>query len=374
MSKRPLLTIFFASLTFMITMVIGIANNQHVQASLFNRTFVAVSGNTLQGNVRIDPEAYSFDPGEIYTLGENVRLGKYGTWSWCKAETPKEPTYDVDLISVDQDASIQGGDLFTVTMTLKNMGDRIYSANSECFEKPTFKIGTALSSDRESLFGSADHAISGWESPARLNMIEKYADYEDEFTVVFQSLAPEGDNIYREYFQPVLEGIEWLDEPFAFDIEVGNPTDTMRDNIQYVIDTALDAASLEGLEKNLEMNLSEQRMLAKFGDITVWSMPTSSGKYDTPTPAGTYTIFQKQELRRGGEWPHYMMPYWMYWDNRGYGIHGLPYLNSDGGAFWSEAESNIGRPVSHGCIRTLPKDAQTLYAFTPIGTQLVVHH
>ena len=204
-------------------------------------------------------------------------------------------------------------------------------------------------------------------------MSENYADPGETFNVAFQSMAPEGDNIYKEFFQPVIEGQAWLDSPFGVEIKVGNPTETMTDNMNYVESLSIDAASLEGLARNLEIDISEQRMFAKFGDYKVWEMKISSGASDTPTPRGTYSIMSKQELRVGGKAPHYRMPYFMMWRGDGYGIHALPYLGSDGGAFWSEALDHIGRPVSHGCIRTLPEDAEKVYEFSSVGTELNIH-
>ena len=103
-------------------------------------------------------------------------------------------------------------------------------------------------------------------------------------------------------------------------------------------------------------------------------METSTGAYDTPTPRGNYKILNKQELRIGGAAPHYRMPFWQGWRTDGYGIHGLPYLGAnDGGWFWKEAENHIGIPVSHGCIRTPDRDAETLHGFTVIGTPMFIY-
>ena len=86
------------------------------------------------------------------------------------------------------------------------------------------------------------------------------------------------------------------------------------------------------------------------------------------------------------------MPKWMAF-RPGYGIHALPSLGSaslrskirsyrDGevptslftdDVFWKEALSHIGIPVSHGCIRLLPDDAEFAFNFTPVGTRVVVH-
>ena len=204
-------------------------------------------------------------------------------------------------------------------------------------------------------------------------MSNEYVDPEQDFTVIFQSIAPEGDNIYKEYFQPVVENISWIGAPFAVDITVGSPSEEMVKNMSFVKDPITIAASdLVGKQKSLNIDLSDQSMSVKMGDITIWRFLISSGAYATPTPTGTFPIISKQELRIGGAWPHYRMPYFMMWRKDGYGIHALPYLATDGGTFWNEARDHIGKPVSHGCIRSLPEDATIMYAFADIGTPVII--
>lgn len=367
--RRPILTVFYASLTFTVTLLVGILSNQHVQASLFNKPITALSGVYIDAHTRIDPEAYSMDE-----LDENAVLGKYGEWSFCQYELPETPEYAVTLNQVTTEENIQPGTVFSVSMEFTNDSNtRLFSQDAKCYGMPTLNVGTQKSQDRLSVLGGADTAVTGWAGANRIVMSEDYVEPGDTFHVDFQSIAPSGDNIYREFFQPVIEGQAWIGETFGVDINVGNPTDSMKDNIAYVSEMSLDAAQLEGLERNLEISLADQMMYAKFGDLAVWKMQISSGAWDTPTPKGNYKILTKQELRIGQAYPHYRMPYFQLWDWRGYGIHALPYLANDGGTFWSEALSHIGTPVSHGCIRTLPEDAETVYQFTSIGTKLWVH-
>ena len=78
-------------------------------------------------------------------------------------------------------------------------------------------------------------------------------------------------------------------------------------------------------------------------------------------------------MRIGAKPPHYVMPKFMMFRQGGYGIHALPSLSRKGGdVFWTEARSHIGRPVSHGCIRVLPEDANFVYDFAEVGTPVDV--
>lgn len=367
--RRPILTVFYASLTFMVTLLVGVLSNEHIQASLFNKPVTAVSGLYFDQVTRIDPEA-----SDSVTLEENTVVGKYGEWSFCQYDLPETPSYDVSLSGVEVEEGIQAGSVFSVSMTFVNEGNtRLFAQDSNCWGLPALNVGTQKSQDRASVFGGSDYAVTGWAGENRVVMSEDYVEPGETFHVNFQSIAPAGDNIYREFFQPVIEGQAWIGESFGVDITVGTPTEQMTDDISYVSELSIDAGQLSGLERNLEITIDDQMMYAKFGDIAVWKMQISSGAWDTPTPRGNYKILSKQELRIGQAYPHYRMPYFQLWDTRGYGIHALPYLASDGGTFWTEALSHIGTPVSHGCIRTLPEDAVTVYEFTDIGTKLWVH-
>lgn len=373
MFKRPILTIFFASIVFVLTLLFGLVNNEHIQVSIFNKPIDVLYGNAYEVIVRIDPGAFDHQEGSIY-VSDDVKLGKFGEWSFCQYELPDEPEFNVDLISVEMDEDINGGEVFLVDMLFENTGNtRLLAEDSNCFGLPVFNVGTQFEQDRESIFGDDKYAISGWSSASRIKMQDPYADPGETFHVTFQSIAPRGSDIYREFYQPVVENVAWVDEVFAIDIEIDDPTEQMGDDIRFVSEISIAASDLEGLERNLEITLSDQMMYARFGDTRVWSMQISSGHWETPTPRGDYEILNKQELRVGGDWPHYRMPYWQGWRWDGYGLHALPYLGNDGGAFWSEALNHIGIPVSHGCVRTLPEDAVTAYEFTSIGTPLWIH-
>jgi hypothetical protein len=373
MFKKPILTLALASMTFLITLIFGITyfgqeDMETLQGSLYNPV------------TRVEPEAYSADFAATYKLAKDVVFGKQGDWSFCDYEMPADPFFSTELVwaTINDDKPIEAGEVFTVDIELKNTGNtRLYSANGRrCSGLPKFRLGTALEQDRESVFGIDDYSISGWRSAQRIKMLEDYVEPGENLHFVFQSIAPPGTNIYREFFKPVVEGVTWLDDDnlLALDIKVGEFTKEMTDNIRFVSNVSVDAKALEGKERRLEIDLATQTMYAKYEDLVVWEMPISSGAYATPTPPGNYNIFQKQELRIGGAPPHYRMPWWQFWDKRGYGIHELPYLgDNNGGEFWREAQDHIGIPVSHGCIRTLPGDAETLYQFTIIGTPLWVH-
>ena len=85
-------------------------------------------------------------------------------------------------------------------------------------------------------------------------------------------------------------------------------------------------------------------------------------------------IFLKNEVRVGHAAPHYIMPRFQMFTYQGAGLHALPSLSTDGGVFWTEALDHIGQPMSHGCVRMLPDDADFTFDFTEIGDEIEIHY
>lgn len=121
------------------------------------------------------------------------------------------------------------------------------------------------------------------------------------------------------------------------------------------------------LKKHIEVILTKQRLSYYLGTVRLGEMSVSSGKWDWPTPTGSFSIMNKSPKawsKLAGLW----MPYWMGFAGGKFGIHDLPVWPNGK----KEGENHIGKPVSHGCIRVAPKNAKKLYDWTPIGTQLII--
>ena len=120
--------------------------------------------------------------------------------------------------------------------------------------------------------------------------------------------------------------------------------------------------------KYVEINLSKQKMYLYDGQTFVNSFAVSTGKWSTPTPTGTYAIYNKIRAAYSKPYDLYM-PYWSAITADGqYGIHGLPYKGS-----WIEGANHIGTPVSHGCVRLGPGNESYVYDWAPIGTPVFIH-
>ncbi len=119
--------------------------------------------------------------------------------------------------------------------------------------------------------------------------------------------------------------------------------------------------------KYIDVDLTKQLMTLFDGSTQVAQYIVSTGKASTPTPVGTRTI----EGHSGRAWSApfgLYMPYFMGLGG-GYGIHELPEWPNG----YKEGEAHLGTPVSHGCIRLGVGAAQTVYDWTPDGTQVYIH-
>ena len=123
-------------------------------------------------------------------------------------------------------------------------------------------------------------------------------------------------------------------------------------------------------DKHIYIDLTNQKLIAKEGDRTVYEFLVSTGKWGR-TPTGDFTTWIKLRATRmqGGSkaiGTYYNLPnvpYTMYFygdgipKSRGYGIHG---------AYW---HNNFGHPMSHGCINMKPEEAGVLYEWANPPTE-----
>ncbi|MEA5597888.1 L,D-transpeptidase [Rivularia sp. UHCC 0363] len=111
----------------------------------------------------------------------------------------------------------------------------------------------------------------------------------------------------------------------------------------------------------IQVDLSEQRLIAWQGNKPAFGVIVSTGKRATPTPIGVFNIYTKLKKTRmkgeGYDIPN--VPHTMYYQG-GYGIHG---------AFW---HNNFGTRVSHGCVNLAPNQAKKLFNWASVGTTVVV--
>lgn len=102
------------------------------------------------------------------------------------------------------------------------------------------------------------------------------------------------------------------------------------------------------------------------GAVVLQSLCTTGGE-ETPTGAGVYKIGDLKE--RFGYFVAYGQ-YAQYWTQvvRGVYIHSVMYDSQKLSSMSKSAYRNLGKAVSHGCVRVLPHVAQWIYYNCPPGT------
>lgn len=125
----------------------------------------------------------------------------------------------------------------------------------------------------------------------------------------------------------------------------------------------------EGLQPNekwVDVNVTEQKLVAYEGLIPVFETLVSTGTDRYPTVTGQFRIwlrFRSQDMngyRLGYDYYLRNVPYVQYF-YEDYALHGT---------FW---HTNFGRPMSHGCVNLSPSDAEWLYNWAGYGTLVNVH-
>ena len=99
------------------------------------------------------------------------------------------------------------------------------------------------------------------------------------------------------------------------------------------------------------VNISAKRLTVYRNGRVFRQYVVATGKEETPTPTGVFTVINKQ-VDPGG-------PYgtrWLGLSLRGYGIHG------------TNDPSSIGKSASNGCVRMFNEDVEELFSLTPVGT------
>lgn len=296
---------------------------------------------------------------------------------FCYTDNIERPIYAGEFIEKSYRVDVERGGEFQAIFLVENKGNiPWFSDRSECRGlQPLIRLGTSKPKDRESIFFQRGN---GWISSNRIEMREDRVNPGEIATFSFRGKAPRNTDTYREYFSLVSEGVTWMERPeetVTLDIAVGDvdPRDT--DRLKYINKSA--AASIipdPDAKRTVNIDISEQKMRLKVGDIVVREYMVSTGTFRTPTPLGQFKILNKQDLRIGAKAPHYRLPQWQGFTKWGHGLHALPYLANDNGVFWKEALNHIGQRVSKGCVRLLPDDAVDLYSLTTVGDTIVIQN
>ena len=97
---------------------------------------------------------------------------------------------------------------------------------------------------------------------------------------------------------------------------------------------------------NIDLTTQTMTVSDKNGVIASWKISSARGGYRTPT--GTFTPHYTSRMHYSKQYHFSPMPYSVFF-NEGVAVHGTGDLR------------NLGRPASHGCVRSHPKNAKVFY-------------
>ena len=100
----------------------------------------------------------------------------------------------------------------------------------------------------------------------------------------------------------------------------------------------------------INIDKTNQTMTVSVDGVETYEWSVSTGKAGYSTPSGTYPATSMNEIWYSKQWDNAPMPHSVFFMKDGHAIHG------------SLDVKNLGKPVSHGCVRISPENAATLYA------------
>ncbi len=148
--------------------------------------------------------------------------------------------------------------------------------------------------------------------------------------------------------------------PIPTDTPTPSATPTPRPQTSW--DYAIDPSTLANEGRWIDVDLSEQKVIAYEGDKPVNSFIVSTGVAAHPTVTGQFHIYVKYTATLMVGPGYYLpnVPFTMYF-YKGYALHGT---------YWHH---NFGHPMSHGCVNLVTSDAEWLFNWASVGTLVNVH-
>ncbi len=114
----------------------------------------------------------------------------------------------------------------------------------------------------------------------------------------------------------------------------------------------------------IKVDKSTQRMTVTVNGNQLYDWPVSTGGGGYDTPNGTFKPFRMDIDHTSDEWDNAPMPYSIFFTKTGDAVHG------------TYEQRNLGRAVSHGCVRLSVRNAAALWKLvkqeTMINTTVVL--
>jgi lipoprotein-anchoring transpeptidase ErfK/SrfK len=154
---------------------------------------------------------------------------------------------------------------------------------------------------------------------------------------------------------------------------IGHFSDRSEQSLVVEIESEANALPADsGSGKRVVFDISTQHVWLVESDGSVLrEYPVSGSRYDQLDP-GSYEVFSAS--RHAVSWKYTETMEYMVRFHRGrnanIGFHDIPITSATGEPVQDVSE--LGTPLSDGCIRQDHEDAKALYEFAPVGTSVVV--
>ena len=109
----------------------------------------------------------------------------------------------------------------------------------------------------------------------------------------------------------------------------------------------------------IKVDKTAQRMTVSVNGEQLYNWPVTTGASGYDTPGGTFKPFRMEIDHYSDEYDNAPMPYSIFFTQTGNAIHG------------TYEQRNLGRAVSHGCVRLSVKNAATLWNL--VNTKVVLN-
>ncbi len=138
------------------------------------------------------------------------------------------------------------------------------------------------------------------------------------------------------------------------------------------VEMASSSAVFDGESIRIEVDLQQQLVRVLEKGALIKEMPCSTGKADTPTPAGSFKTYEKIEDCQAEINGTTISYFYMTKFNGGIGLHSKIFGDSPLVEEWDKKFENR-EPSSGGCVRLLLSDAKWLYETIGVGAKVEVH-
>ena len=110
--------------------------------------------------------------------------------------------------------------------------------------------------------------------------------------------------------------------------------------------SATSDAAQAGVAVRIRLSRQTMNVVVDGANLATW--PVSTARRGYRTPVGSYMPYALERMHYSKLYDYTPMPYSIFFRG-GYAIHGTSEIR------------NLGRPVSHGCVRLSPENARSLF-------------